>query len=57
LELTTQCRKQHIRKTNRYQTEVIDKKWGVIEPHLPAPDGSTTGLADAQDYHGKASSM
>jgi transposase len=33
---TPTTRKQHIRKTNRYQTDVTDKEWRVIEPHLPA---------------------
>lgn len=33
---TPTTRKQHIRKTNRYQTDVTDKEWCVIEPHLPA---------------------
>src|ERR1019366_8540477 len=33
---TPTTRKQHIRKTNRYQTDVPDKEWRVIEPHLPA---------------------
>jgi transposase len=27
---------QHIRETNRDQTDVTDKEWRVIEPHLPA---------------------
>ena len=34
--MTPTTRKQHIRKTNRYQTDVTDKEWRVIEPHLPA---------------------
>ncbi len=38
---TPTTREQHIRKTNRYQTDVTDKKWGVIEPYLPA--ASSTG--------------
>ena len=33
---TPTTRKQHIRETNRYQTDVTDKEWRVIEPHLPA---------------------
>ena len=33
---TPTTRKQHSRKTNRYQTDVTDKEWDVIEPHLPA---------------------
>ena len=32
---TPTTRKQHIRKTNRYQTDLTDKEWGMIEPHLP----------------------
>ena len=37
---TPTTRKQHIRKTNRYQTDVTDKEWGVIEPHLPAANST-----------------
>jgi transposase len=33
---TPTTRKQHIRKTDRYQTDVTDEEWFVIEPHLPA---------------------
>lgn len=33
---TPTTRKQHIRETDRYQTDVTDKEWRVIEPHLPA---------------------
>ena len=33
---TPATRKQHIRKTNRYQTDVTDEEWRVIEPQLPA---------------------
>jgi len=33
---TPTTRKQHNRKTNRYQTDVTDAEWRVIEPHLPA---------------------
>ena len=38
---TPTTREQHIRKTNRYQTDVTDEEWRVIEPHLPA--ASCTG--------------
>ncbi len=38
---TPTTRKQHIRKTNRYQTDMTDEEWRVIEPHLPA--ASSTG--------------
>jgi transposase len=37
---TPTTRKQHIRETNRYQTDVTDKEWRVIEPHLPAAKGT-----------------
>ena len=37
---TPTTRKQHIRKTNRYQTDVTDKEWRVIEPHLPAANST-----------------
>src|SRR6202162_714609 len=30
-------REQHSRTTNRYQTDLTDEEWRVIEPHLPAP--------------------
>jgi len=33
---TPTTRKQHSRKTNRYQSDVTDEEWRVIEPHLPA---------------------
>jgi Putative transposase of IS4/5 family (DUF4096) len=33
---TPTSRKQHTRKTNRYQTDVTDEEWRVIEPELPA---------------------
>jgi len=32
---TPTTRKQHICKTNRYQTDLTDEEWRVIEPHLP----------------------
>jgi putative transposase len=38
---TPATRKQHSRKTNRYQTDMTDEEWRVIEPHLPA--ASSTG--------------
>ena len=33
---TPATRKQHDRKTNRYQTDVTDDEGHVSEPHLPA---------------------
>lgn len=33
---TPTTREQHNRKTDRYQTDVTDEEWRVIEPHLPA---------------------
>ena len=33
---TPTTRKQHIRETNRYQTDVTDEEWRVMEPYLPA---------------------
>ncbi len=33
-------RKQHSRETDRYQTDVADKEWCVIEPHLPAANST-----------------
>ena len=32
---TPTTRKQHIRETSRYQTDVTDEEWRVIKPHLP----------------------
>ena len=37
---TPTTRKQHIRNTNRYQTDMTDEEWRVIEPHLPAAKGT-----------------
>jgi hypothetical protein len=33
---TPTTRKQHIRKTNRYQTDVTDEEWRVIERYYGA---------------------
>src|SRR5476649_1430637 len=38
---TPTTRMQHIRETNRYQTDLTDEEWRVIEPHLPT--ASSTG--------------
>jgi transposase len=32
---TPATRKQHIRKTNRYQSDLTDQEWAVIKPRLP----------------------
>jgi hypothetical protein len=32
---TPATRKQHIRKTNRYQRDLTDEEWPVINPRLP----------------------
>jgi putative transposase len=37
---TPTTRKQHIRKTSQYQTDVPDKEWRVIEPNLPAANST-----------------
>jgi len=37
---TPTTRKRHNRKANRYQTDVTDEEWRVIEPHLPAAKGT-----------------
>jgi hypothetical protein len=37
---TPTTRKQHSRKTLRYQTDVTDEEWCVIEPHLPMVSGT-----------------
>src|SRR5260370_30400016 len=33
-------RKQHIRRTNRYQSDLTDEEWSVIRPHLPAANST-----------------
>ena len=37
---TPTTRKPTIRKTSRYKTDMTDKEWRVIEPHLPAPENA-----------------
>jgi transposase len=37
---TPTTRKKHNRKAKRYQTDVTDEEWRVIEPHLPAAKGT-----------------
>jgi transposase len=34
---TPTTRRQHSRSTRRYQTDLTDAEWLLIEPHLPAP--------------------
>ncbi len=34
---TPTTREQHSRKTARYQSDLTDEEWRVIEPHLPEP--------------------
>ena len=34
---TPTTREQHNRRTPRYQTDMTDAEWAVIEPYLPAP--------------------
>jgi hypothetical protein len=46
---TPSTREQHIRKTNRYQSELTDKEWGVIRPHLPL--ANKTGRPRAWPMH------
>jgi hypothetical protein len=36
--------KQHIPKTNQYQTDLTDEEWHVIEPHLLA------GRSEKREY-------
>ncbi len=38
---TAATRKHYSRRTTRYQSDVTDEEWGVIEPHLP--DAKLTG--------------
>lgn len=33
---TPTTRQQHSRSTSRYQTDLTDKEWRLVEPHLPA---------------------
>lgn len=37
---TPTTRKQHNRKMDRYQSDLTDEEWRVIEPHLPAARGT-----------------
>ncbi len=37
---TPTTREQHNRKALRYQTDLTDAKWAVIEPHLPPARGT-----------------
>src|SRR6188472_4279352 len=37
---TPTTRKQHIRETSRYQTDVTDEEWLVIMPHLPSANST-----------------
>lgn len=37
---TPTTRKQHIRETSRYQTDVTDEEWLVIIPHLPSANST-----------------
>jgi transposase len=34
---TPTTREQHSRKNQRYQSDLTDEEWCVIEPHLPKP--------------------
>jgi transposase len=34
---TPTTRQKHSRTVTRYQTDLTDKEWRVIEPHLPKP--------------------
>lgn len=35
---TPATRKEHSRDRLRYETDLSDQEWGVIEPHLPPPE-------------------
>ena len=37
---TPTTREQHSRKALRYQTDLTDAEWVVIEPHLPPAHGT-----------------
>ena len=37
---TPTTRKQHIRETSRYQTDVTDEEWLVIMPHLASANST-----------------
>ena len=37
---TPTTRKQHIRETSRYQTDVTDEEWLVIMPDLPSANST-----------------
>ena len=36
---TPTTRRQHSRDGLRYETDLTDKEWRLIEPHLPPPSG------------------
>ena len=40
----------HRRKTFRYQTDVTDEEWCVIEPHLPMANSNLANARDHQRY-------
>ena len=48
---TPTTREQHSRKALRYQTDLTDAEWVVIEPHLPPAHGTGRPrvMADARD--------
>ena len=48
---TPTTREQHSRKALRYQTDLTDAEWVVIEPHLPSGSwhGTAPVMADARD--------
>ena len=49
---TPSTRKQHIRETSRYQTDVTDEEWfgDQASPSIAEYHGPATRLADARDH-------
>src|SRR5215210_3624219 len=46
---TPATRRQHSRKGLRYETDLTDAEWALIEPFMPAPNERTTaGMASAR---------
>ena len=43
-------RRQHNRPAIRYQTDLTDAEWRLIEHHRRQKDGASVFLANARDY-------
>ena len=54
---TRTTRKQHIRETYRYQTDVTDEEWRVIEPTQPPQDCARSGRRATSCQHASAQTI